>query len=450
MKKITAALLVALLCSVATNAATNPLLNAGFEDNLNSWEVKDTMSKAVADAAREGKLGLRITDEDTVGGSSVLSAKLPVKAGQEITAAFWARTHRNFAGVYLWFFDAWGRLLKDPALKAGGGHATCAINQTDGQWHNYAIAAKAPAGAASVAIWIHSFSTTTGTADFDDFVLSGIEEGAQPVITPPPVPAPVIALDKLPPRAKPPVIVIKVDDLRQVKGKVPGLWLKFADFIKVRTVKASIGIICETLAEATPEYAGWIKEQRASGRIEFWFHGWDHGVRTENGKPFGEFTGRDYVEQRRRFDRSQQLALEKLGFALETFGPPGGAAPSFDATTVQVMAEEPHMKVWLYPTPIDAAGRKLEAAGKVVILDRVWDVNIERAVGLPDFNRFVAGYAKHPDREYFVIQGHPMMWGAPGRFGEFEQIVDFLITQRAVFVTPAEWAATLRARGGRK
>lgn len=108
------------------------------------------------------------------------------------------------------------------------------------------------------------------------------------------------------------------------------------------------------------------------------------------------------------------------------------------------------MKVWLYPTPIDAAGRKLEAAGKVVILDRVWDVNIERAVGLPDFNRFVAGYAKHPDREYFVIQGHPMMWGAPGRFGEFEQIVDFLITQRAVFVTPAEWAATLRARGGRK
>ena len=28
-------------------------------------------------------------------------------------------------------------------------------------------------------------------------------------------------------------------------------------------------------------------------------------------------------------------------------------------------------------------------SGKVLILDRVWDVNIERAVGVPDFARFV-------------------------------------------------------------
>ena len=447
---MTVAFLAALVCAVTVQAAVNPVPNAGFEDSLNAWEVKDTMSKAATDAAHGGKLGLRITDEDTVGGSSVMSAKLPVKAGQEIRAAFWARTSRNFAGVYLWFFDAKGRLLRDPALKTSGGQATAAINITDGQWHDYAITAKAPAEAVAVAIWIHSYSTTTGTADFDDFALSGIEEGAKPFIPPPSTPAPTVALDKLPPRAKPPVIVIKVDDLRQVKGKVPGLWLKFADFIKARNIKASIGIICETLGEATPEYVAWIKEQRESGRIEFWFHGLDHGVRTENGKSFGEFTGRDYAEQRKRFDRSQQLAMEKLGFHFVTFGPPGGAAPSFDATTMQVMAEEPHMKVWLYPTPIDAAGRKLEAAGKVLVLDRAWDVNIERSVGLPDFNRFVAGYAKHPDREYFVIQGHPMMWGSPGRFEEFVKIVDFLIAQKAVFVTPSECATTLRSRGNLK
>jgi len=244
------------------------------------------------------------------------------------------------------------------------------------------------------------------------------------------------------------VVIIKADDLRQISGKVHPLWIRFADFIKARKIKASIGVICQTLEEATPEYAQWIKDQHASGQMEFWFHGWYHGVHAEDGKQFNEFSGRSHEDQKQRFARSQQLAKEKLGFAFRTFGPPGGVGSgSFDAHTIQVMADDPDMRVWLYPTPIDAPGKQLAAAGKVVILDRVWDVNIEGRVGVPDFNRFVSGYAKHPDRKYFVLQGHPMMWGQPGRFEEFARIIDFLLEQRAVFVTP--FAYTTERQSGR-
>lgn len=255
-----------------------------------------------------------------------------------------------------------------------------------------------------------------------------------------------LALPELPPRAVPPVIILKLDDLRQVDGKVPGPWLKIADFLRQRKIKASIGVITQTLAEATPAYAQWIKERHAAGEIEFWFHAWDHATWTdEAGKKLSEFGGRPFEEQWARFERSQALAREKLGFEFATFGPPGGGSAAHqDAATARAMAQDPAMKVWLYPSLIDAGGRRLAAAGKVTILDRVWAVNLEGAVGAPDFARFAAGYAKHPDREYFVLQGHPTHWSG-ARFDEFARIIDFLAEQNAVFMTPSEYAARLRA-----
>ena len=435
------------LLPVQGHVATAALPNGDFEQGLQAWVVRDVMSKAVPEAAREGKLGLRVTDDDPATGSSAMSAKLPVKSGQAIGATFWARSDSAFSGVYLWFFDGKGKVVKDPAHKNSDGFASVQIKQSDSAWREYTLSATAPNEAASVAIWIHTYSTPTGIVDFDDFTLSGIAEGAKPLIAKQEEPAEPVAL---PQRAKPPVIVIKVDDLRQVNGRVPLLWVRFADVLKSRGIKGSIGIICKTLEEATPEYTGWVKDQQASGRIEFWFHGYTHDVRTESGKQYGEFTGRDLAEQTRRFDISQKLAQEKLGFPFRTFGPPGGAAPSFDGTTIQVMAADSHMSVWLYPTPLDEQGRKLAADGKVTILDRVWDVNLESAVGLPSFSRFVSGYAKHPDREYFVLQGHTAQWGAPGRFDEAVKIIDFLIAQKARFVTPMELAEELRSRSPAK
>lgn len=437
---------VALLCATAAVVCAAPVLpNGGFEEGLAGWVTKDTMSQVSPEAAHSGKSGLRITDADTQKGSDLMSAKLPVAAGQALTLTFSAKSQGDFSGVYLWFSDAAGRPVKDEAKKYSGGMPSVGVKKGAGEWTPYALKAVVPEGAVTVSVWVHSWGSATGAADFDDFEITGVAADAQPIIgVQPVVVAPVVAvMPELPARKAPPVIILKLDDLRQIDGKVHASWIKVADYLKSRNIKVGFGVIAQTLEEATPAYTQWIKDRHASGEIEFWFHGFDHAMWTNDaGKKLSEFGGRGFDEQWSRFERSQKLAQEKLGFTFAAFGPGGGGALHQDADTAAVMAKDPSMKVWLYPSPIDATGRKLAAEGKVTILDRVWAVNLEAAVGNPSFARFVEGYAKNPDREYFVLQGHPAHW-AGARFDEFVKIIDFLVAQKAVFMTPSEYAASL-------
>ena len=252
-------------------------------------------------------------------------------------------------------------------------------------------------------------------------------------------------------RKAPPYIILKLDDLSQKEGALLPDFKKMAALLEQRHIKGSFGVICvapwpgaQSLEESGSEYINWVKKLHDSGQIEFWFHGWDHAVHSENGEDYCEFSNRTYEDQKQRFDRAQKVALEKFGFTFQTFGQGGGAAkyPSFDDTTVKVFAEDPLIKIWLYPKLIDETGRKLEEGGKI-ILDRVGDVNLEKSVGEPDFNWFLEGYSKHPDREYFVLQGHPNTWD-DAKFDQVFKIIDFLIEQKAVFMTPSEYAAVRR------
>jgi peptidoglycan/xylan/chitin deacetylase (PgdA/CDA1 family) len=438
-----------LFAALAASAVASPLPNPGFEEGLAGWVTKDAMSVATPEAARTGKAGLRVTDNDTAKGSDLTSALLPVVPGQALTLTFSAKAQGDFLAVYLWFRDAAGRPVKDDTKKHTGGMPAVGVKKGAGDWTPYTLAATVPEGAATVAIWVHSWGSATGTADFDDFAFAGIAADAKPIIAAQPAvaaPAAAWSMPELPPRAAPPVIILKLDDLRQTNGRADGAWTRVADYLKGRGIKCGIGVITQTLAEATPEYVRWITDRHAAGDVEFWFHGWDHAVWTsEAGKKLSEFGGRSFEEQWPRFERSQALAKEKLGFAFTTFGPGGGGSLHQDEATAEVMAKDPDMKVWLFPSPINAYGRELAAKGKVVILDRVWAVNLEGAVGKPEFQRFVDGYAKNPDREYFVLQGHPTHW-AGARFDEFTKIIDFLVAQKAVFMTPSEYAASLGGR----
>ncbi len=73
------------------------------------------------------------------------------------------------------------------------------------------------------------------------------------------------------------------------------------------------------------------------------------------------------------------------------------------------------------------------------MLDRVWAVNLESKVGQPDFQRFLEGNAKNPDREYFVLQATDVL-GNAREMGEFTKIINFLV-DKAEFLTPSELAA---------
>ncbi len=448
MKWMNLAIAVGMLAAVTAWAAENPLPSPGFEgENATWWSIGDDSSQFIAEAAHTGKLGLRIGSlAYNPLGASVSSARLPVTAGQEFTVSFWAKGKASCCGVYLWFFNAAGKAV-------GGANAKqqmCGVNKKGESWNEYSFTGKTPEGATQVGLWLHSFSGSNGLIDFDDFVISGLPADATATPPPPPRKARAKAVEKpvtLPARKAPPVIIIKLDDVKQVRGDVHAQWKKMADFFKERKLKAGFGVVCQTLEDAQPKYVQWLKDTRDAGWVEFWFHGWDHGTHTVNGAALKEFNQRTYAEQKERFDKSQKLAREKLGFAFTTFGPPGGGTgASCDDITCRVMQDDPDMKAWLYPQPLDEAGKKLEAAGKVVILDRVWDVNLEGAVGVPDFNKFMQGYAAHPERDYFVLQGHPAMWGDGARFAEFVKIIDFLVAQKVAFLTPAEFVAQKQKR----
>ncbi len=414
--------------------------NPGFEQSLSGWIIqeKDTaqpMSTVTADAAHEGQLGLRVDDQDQKLGSNVASQPVPIVAGQTYKVSFFARTKKGGkGGVYLRFSDAHRAVIEPNKLPM------VAIGKGGEQWEPYSLEAKAPEGAANLAVWIHTWSGAVGVIDFDDFTIEQVEgssapsapTAAAPAVKPTqPKPSKVLAA-----RTKPATIIIKVDDLKtNPSGVMPAAWDRFADLIKQRHLKAGIGIICNSLEGEKPKYFQWIKDQKATGLFEFWNHGYDHLEWKEGDNTLHEFQGPTYETQKQHVAQSQALAKQKLGFPLATFGPGYGAT---DDNTVRVLEEDPDTKIWLYSKPLGATDKLPK--GKV-ILDRIWQVNIEHPTFVPNFEMFKAGYEKNPTRDYFVIQGHPSHWKEEG-WAEFEKMLDYLVAQGAKFETPSEYVAS--------
>ncbi|CAN5735631.1 hypothetical protein BH09VER1_BH09VER1_39820 [soil metagenome] len=427
----------------AAKAQPIPLDNPGFEQSLVGWTVMDKdksqpMSMVSADAAHEGQLGLRIDDQDAKLGGSVASQSVPVVAGQSYRVSFFARTKTGGRGaVFLRFANA-QRVVIDPEHLA-----SAPISKGGEQWEQYSLEARAPDGAATLSIWVRSWSGAVGVMDFDDFSLEQMEGtavSAPQTLTPAqPVAAKVTALKPAKVtavRTKPATIIIKVDDLKtNASGVMPAAWNRFADMIKQRHLKAGIGIICNSLEGEKPKYFQWIKDQQASGLFEFWNHGYDHLEWKEGDKTLHEFQGPSYETQKQHVAQSQALAKAKLGFALAVFGPGYGAT---DDNTVKVLEEDPDTKIWLYSKPLGADDKLPKDK---VILDRIWQVNIEHPTFVPNFEMVKAGYEHNPTRDYFVIQGHPSHWKEEG-WAEFEKMLDYFTAQGAVFMTPSEYVAS--------
>ncbi|MGI5868578.1 MAG: DUF2334 domain-containing protein [Kiritimatiellia bacterium] len=436
--KFLAPSLFLIACAAWTRAVATPLPNPGFEDGTNHWSIADGHSRVLPEAARTGKNGIRVGKlEYCPSGASVFSSKFAVAPGQRITLSFWARSTAANCGAYLWFYDKNGKLV--------GNAKGCGIKDSKGAWSDYSLETTTPDNAAEVGIWIHTYAGAGGEVDLDDFALGGLPADAAAL--PPPAPrarkqkAVNVKPEDIPARKQPPIIVLKLDDVKQVKGgDVHWRWKRIADYLEKRQIKGGFGVVCETLDDAAPKYTQWFADRRKLGFIEFWFHGYDHATHAVEGVKFNEFNKRSYEEQKERTAKSQALAREKLGFAFTAFGPPGGVGSgSFDENTLRVMAEDPDIQVMMYPQPFNDIGREYDSTGKLKILDRVWAVNLESAVGVPDFQAFLNGYAANPDRDYFVLQGHPAAWD-DARFAEFERIIDFLVSQKAVFMTPSELA----------
>lgn len=225
-----------------------------------------------------------------------------------------------------------------------------------------------------------------------------------------------------------PYVILKLDDLWCKNEIVHPGWEKVVEFLNDQNVKGTIGLIGNSLEKDNPEYFNWIKTRKAEG-YEIWNHGFCHCRIKENGTEIREFRGKEVEEQSESILKTQELAKEKLGITLQTFGAPYN---STDEHTVAVLEKNTDLKVWLFKETTTPTNKFL--------LNRIPEVNIEYPVHQPDFEKFKAGYEQFKSEPILIIQGHPRSWTEDeSRFENFKKIILYLKKEGVIFTTPYEY-----------
>jgi peptidoglycan/xylan/chitin deacetylase (PgdA/CDA1 family) len=236
----------------------------------------------------------------------------------------------------------------------------------------------------------------------------------------------------------PRLVLLKLDDVVADKAPAKAVapnWERITRYLETRRIKASFGIICESLDSDKPLYTEWIKTRIANGYIEFWNHGYlaKYPVDKATGRK-SAFDGPPLDEQLEHLRKGQQLFQDKIGLPMRAFGPHAG---KLDATAYQALDQIPEIElVWFYHPPKDYTSSK-------IVIQRV--IELEKPIFAPNLENFRSSYAAlDPALTSIAMQGHPANWNDE-RWGQFTAIIDFLIAQGCTFITPSEYLAQRRA-----
>jgi hypothetical protein len=193
-----------------------------------------------------------------------------------------------------------------------------------------------------------------------------------------------------------PVVILKLDDLRATTSSsgFSAAWDRLFNYVDAKPLARSVGIIGNSLESTNPAYTASIRRIHATGRVEFWNHGYLH----VNGQPAGtyEFKGTGLTYQQTNFQTTQSLARERLGFPFVTFGVPYNQT---DDVTRQLLEADPDMQTTMFGP-----------ATSTRLLDLKRRLNMEIASGVLDCNTLVANYPAQRQRPYLVLQGHLNAW----------------------------------------
>ena len=223
------------------------------------------------------------------------------------------------------------------------------------------------------------------------------------------------------------VVVLKADDLVYVSGTVfPANWNKYFDLLDSMGIKGTAGIIGNSLENAPKEYYEKIKAYHKKGLVEFWNHGYTHqlGGRNSSGEVYHEFFNRDFKDQEKNLQKSQELGQQKLGITFRAFGAPGNG---IDGNTTVLINKNNDIRIWFYGD--DNSNKSiLKRSG----------CEIEFPVHYPNYHKFLENYEL--DQQILTLQFHPTKW-SPKEFDEFRRIVKHLQGQHVAFMNPTEVAA---------
>lgn len=218
--------------------------------------------------------------------------------------------------------------------------------------------------------------------------------------------------------------ILKADDFGDVIGtKEWDNYVNFINLIKQKGIVAGLGLIGKRCVDPSPEFVSYVQDLEASGKFEFWNHGYDHGWDPRD----AEFKGKSFEYQFSKMKQTQDVVKQKLKITMRSFGAPGNHS---DSITAQVLDSLKEIKVWMYdntPAPSGILGLPLRTKIE-------WLVSDERH---PDFERFKKEY--DPTNEYLLGQAHPHMWYNKNDLVEFGKIIDFLLSKEVKFILPYDY-----------
>lgn len=243
-------------------------------------------------------------------------------------------------------------------------------------------------------------------------------------------------------RAEPaPVVLLKLDDLvrqgRSAENTVSPRWQRVTDFLEGEKIKASYGLLSESLEGDCPGYCAWIGQRVTNGFIEIWHHGYySKGLPADlkvNGRT-AEYLGGTVEDQTAIFRKSLALMKEKLNLAPAGFGPHGTA---IDGVTYAALAQIPELKlVWFYGPPKGVKTEKL-------VIQRLME--LEKPLFVPNPTNLRENFEKkRATLPYVAIQGHPNQWD-DARFEDFKKAVLYLREQGCEFLRPSDYLQRLAA-----
>ena len=240
------------------------------------------------------------------------------------------------------------------------------------------------------------------------------------------------------------IVMLKLDDLvrhgKRPRATVSPRWQRVTDFLEGEKIKASFGLLAESLEGDCPAYVQWIKQRAAGGWVEIWHHGYYIRGLPEELKVKGrkaEYVGGTAADQAAMFNKSLTLAKQKLGLDLAAFGPHGTAV---DAATYEALEGIPQIRlVWFYGPPKGVHTTK-------VVVQRLME--LERPLFVPNPEALQDSFEKRKATlPYIAVQGHPNQWDDE-RFENFKKAVLYLRGQGCRFMTASEFLATPAARNG--
>lgn len=232
------------------------------------------------------------------------------------------------------------------------------------------------------------------------------------------------------------IAIIKADDVTSVNPK----WERFFKLAAENDVPVSAGIIAVSFEKQDGKYDEWLKKWEATGKVEFWNHGWDHRQWEEEGKKKSEFGGSGYEHQKEHLTKAQEAAKQGIGKPFTAFG---SGFNAMDSDTAKALNEIPELKmIFCYP----GAKPTKEMKDKILLPMTLRGEN--DGTGKPNFAKFKEEYEtkkSDPNLTFAALQFHPAGFSEQG-FKDFAAIIGFMKAEGWTFKLPGEYAKLVGAK----